>query len=228
VSSPPLAGAPERPRGRRSPWLGCYVISLAIHLGVFLAVPAGTFSLMGPRLPPRSHEPGPPVTLRADSWHALEVVEFETVDGGPGDAAVVEAAGGGSDVKEEAGEDPAAWVERLLGSSPSRVRGSGTLAGPSASGGEAGGYLPPVPLAVRWPEYPEGAPRSRAPITVVVRVHVTVEGTVDGAVLETPAESDILNRKALEVARGLRFRPAMREGRPVSDWFSFPVTFNRR
>jgi TonB family protein len=120
-------------------------------------------------------------------------------------------------------------VERILDRFGAELPASAAPSARSASprsGGTDGAFTPPVPLAFRWPEYPPDAPGADGPVTVVVRVRVDAAGEVERVELERSAGSDVLDRRALDVARGMRFRPARREGRRVAAWFSLPVTFH--
>lgn len=80
-----------------------------------------------------------------------------------------------------------------------------------------------VRLAARAREaYPGTAPGD----TVLVRVHVTADGSVDGAYLTNGARlRQSLRRAALEVATGLRFDPATRDGEPVPTWVGVRIPF---
>lgn len=61
--------------------------------------------------------------------------------------------------------------------------------------------------------------------TVVTTIHVTRDGTVDGAYVAGADVSPTLRRSALEVAAGARFRPATREDRPVPTWIAIRIPF---
>ncbi|MFH0778654.1 MAG: TonB family protein [Candidatus Eisenbacteria bacterium] len=105
---------------------------------------------------------------------------------------------------------------------------------PGHTQGEAPGkavrdrYTPPVPVIVVWPRYPSSASRRNIRGTVVIRVHVTTAGIVDGADVVSGLEDRALRRAALEAAMGLRFLPALLDGKPIDAWFAYPVEFGKR
>jgi protein TonB len=78
-----------------------------------------------------------------------------------------------------------------------------------------------------WPRYPASARRRGVKGTVVVRVHVTVEGDVDRAEVVSGLDDEACRQAALEAAKGLRFLPATLGGAPVDAWFSYPVEFGK-
>lgn len=203
-------------RGRMTQW---YILSLALHGVVLISLPGDTLDIRRGEVTGESRARSSDRSGQPTHWPALRVVDlvFPEETSPPQPIPEPEEA---LDIEE--------LMERLRSERSVSPLGAtlGAEPGMASGEGDSSAYAPPVPLAFRWPEYPEGAPKSKDPRTVVVKVHVTAAGIVDQAVLERPLESDILNRKALEVARGLRFRPAMLAGRRVSAWFRFPVTFN--
>ncbi len=194
-----------------------YVLSAALHAVVLMTIPG---SLVEPGRG-RATAPGRTALPRAfpgSDWSGIRVVELDDAPEKPPAETTPEL---------EAPIDAAAIMRRLESRRvPAPARGP--AGGGFAAGQEADSsvYVPPAPLAFRWPEYPEGAPKSKEAVTVIVRVRVTEFGTVEQVVLERPLASDILSEKALQLARGLRFRPATLSGRPVAAWFRFPVTFH--
>ncbi len=90
-----------------------------------------------------------------------------------------------------------------------------------------GQYQPPVPVIMTWPTYPSSARRRGIRGTVLLRVHVTTRGDVDRAEVVSGLEDEACRRSALDSARGLRFLPALLDGKPIDAWFSFPVEFGR-
>lgn len=109
------------------------------------------------------------------------------------------------------------------------------VAGPSRgrrNGGQvsssSGSYSAPVPVIMMWPDYPSSARRRGIRGTVIVRVHVTVEGKVDEAGVVSGLEDRACRQAALEAAMKLRFLPAVLDGEPVDAWFSYPVEFGRK
>jgi protein TonB len=109
-----------------------------------------------------------------------------------------------------------------------------SAAGPPAasalrSGGEGSApdpSRPPVPLAFRWPEYPAGVERAAGPVTVEIRVWVEADGSTGATEVAKASGIEALDRKAREVAAGIRFEPATRNGSPVGSWYRLPITFH--
>lgn len=99
--------------------------------------------------------------------------------------------------------------------------------GPGGNGGDEGRLVPPVVIAISWPEYPEGA-RKLSAIPVVLEVHVDVRGAVDSVRVETSVDCPPCVEAARASAWTMRFRPATLGGRPVPAWTRVPVTFRRR
>jgi protein TonB len=144
--------------------------------------------------------------------------QFQTVQSAPSPAAVEAAAPGDSM------PDPGADVSSAAGA------GDG-MAG-EGQGGEGvrdGSYVAPDfnvnYLSNPKPEYPPKSHRLKEQGLVRLRVHVTVEGRVDGMVLLTSSGYKLLDKSALDAVRRWRFRPARRAGIPVADWVIVPVKF---
>jgi TonB family protein len=194
-----------------------WILSALLHAGAFVLVRSESFDLEG-RGVPRSlsrHVPRAPAVFAGQV--PLEVIELAVA--GPEPA---------HEAEPRARAVEALDVERILSAIGAGVASPAAPTPPSSPSarGDAGAFSPPVPLAFRWPEYPEGAPRGAGPTTVVVRVRVDADGEVERVELEKAAGAEVLNLRALDVARGMRFSPARREGRPVAAWFSLPVTFH--
>lgn len=107
----------------------------------------------------------------------------------------------------------------------SSAAGEGAPRSRGAGSDERGRLVPPVPIALAWPEYPGSARAGRSGGSVLLRVHVTAFGAVDSVVVVKPLPDEALNAAAEAAARRLRFEPARIDGRPVAVWFSYPVTF---
>jgi protein TonB len=101
-------------------------------------------------------------------------------------------------------------------------------AGGRGSGGDREERLvPPVVVAISWPEYPRGA-RRRSSIPIVLAVHVNPAGEVDAVRVEQGGECPVCDEAAIASAWQMRFLPATRGGRPVAAWTRVPVTFRRK
>lgn len=88
-----------------------------------------------------------------------------------------------------------------------------------------GGATDPVPLNRPPPEYPREALRSRAGGTVRVRATVAANGRVERLELVQGSGNRHLDRAASEAVRRWTFRPATRNGQPVSADVIVPVSF---
>jgi protein TonB len=75
------------------------------------------------------------------------------------------------------------------------------------------------------PRYPVRAFRDRAEGTVVVRVEVLASGESGQIVLQKSSGFDLLDQAAIDTIKKWRFKPAMADGQPVSQWVSVPITF---
>ena len=85
----------------------------------------------------------------------------------------------------------------------------------------------PVPLNEPRPLYTEEARRNKIQGTVRARVLVGVDGAVKQARLQTHLP-DGLDEQAIAAAYKIRFRPAMKAGRPVSYWIPVDIVFTLR
>ena len=109
--------------------------------------------------------------------------------------------------------------------------GSGTgRGGGRGEGGTAslGKYTPPTPLVMTWPDYPASARKRGIRGKVVVRVHVTAEGTVDRAEVVSGLEDPTCRAAAIDAALKLKFMPALVGGKPVDAWFAYLVEFGKK
>jgi TonB family protein len=109
--------------------------------------------------------------------------------------------------------------------------GGGTgRGGGSGSGGTArlGKYSPPVPITMTWPSYPSSAQRRGIRGTIIVRVHVSADGSVDRAEIVSGLEDQACRAAALQAAMKLKFLPALLGNKPVDAWFSYPVEFGKK
>jgi protein TonB len=77
------------------------------------------------------------------------------------------------------------------------------------------------------PNYSEEARLNKIQGTVRVRVLVSVDGVVKQVTI-VRGLPDGLNEEAIRAVFQLRFRPAIKAGRPVSCWTTVEVDFNLR
>lgn len=63
---------------------------------------------------------------------------------------------------------------------------------------------------------------------MLLRVHVGADGVPYAVDLVSGSGSRHLDRAATDAVRKWRFRPAMRDGRPVSGAVQVPISFNPR
>ncbi len=125
--------------------------------------------------------------------------------------------------------EPGYGEEALLASMASVPGGK---VGTSGSGWEGergtGGIIPPLPLANEKPPYPPLARKRGYEGEVVVRLLVSPGGKVDKVVLIRSSGYSILDRVAVRTLRRWRFKPAMKDGSPISYWVEVPVIFSLR
>jgi protein TonB len=86
----------------------------------------------------------------------------------------------------------------------------------------------PVPINTPPPRYPREALRRGIGGTVRVRVTVGPTGGVERLDLAQASGNRELDRAALETVRRWRFRPATRDGQPVSAEVVVPLEFDPR
>jgi len=100
-------------------------------------------------------------------------------------------------------------------------------AGTDGSGGifPASASLRPTILYQEKAKYTESARQNRVQGVVVVSVVFTADGRVSGPRV-TRGLPDGLNEEAIKAAQKIRFRPAMKNGQPVSVRMSIEFTFN--
>jgi TonB family protein len=83
----------------------------------------------------------------------------------------------------------------------------------------------PVRLSSPEPLYTEEARANHVSGTVFLRVQVDVDGNVNAVRLVSGLPYG-LTEKAMDVARGTKFKPAMKDGKPVSVWIGLEINFN--
>lgn len=86
----------------------------------------------------------------------------------------------------------------------------------------------PVPIATPAPPYPASALRRGESGEVLLRIEVDPNGMPYSMDIVRSSGSRELDRAALVAARGWRFRPALRDGQPVSASVNVPITFDSR
>ena len=75
-------------------------------------------------------------------------------------------------------------------------------------------------------QYPEELWDEGVEGKTVLRILINERGTVDSARVETPSGYAAFDSAALAGTGALRFRPAQRDGAPVSKWVLLPVEFD--
>jgi protein TonB len=87
--------------------------------------------------------------------------------------------------------------------------------------------IPPRPIALVLPEYPEQEKKRRVEGVVRVSLHIDETGrVVDAVVVENTTGSELCAAAALRAAKGTRFIPARRGGKPIPYWVTMPFTFS--
>jgi len=134
----------------------------------------------------------------------------------------------GSNGVTEASSVPAGHAEKVLDVAPNKVPGErGEISGSGGKSKEgSGGIIPPLPLVNKKPPYPPLARRKGYEGRLVVRLLVSPSGEVGRVVLLKSSGYYILDRVAVKTLRGWKFRPAMKDGRPISYWVEVPVVFD--
>ena len=213
--------AQDRRRRERSAWRKGLVVSVLLHLIIFLGwngnvIPSSPFAAAGPRAgdnraaagslqalnvrtPPSRPIIQPPVPLAVNV--EVEPVEWE----------------------DEEEYDPAS----VLGEKPVLDEGQGLESGSGEGDGgneEEGSYRlqPATPRGMIIPP----TNRDLHGTEVQVWVFVDERGRVvsDSTRLDPPTRDRGFNRRLIEEASGWTFRPAVQEGKAVSSWFPYKIT----
>jgi len=95
---------------------------------------------------------------------------------------------------------------------------------PAANGNDTA----PVAISQPPPSYPRDALRRGIGGTVQVQVTVAPDGSVERMDLASSSGDRSLDRAAMEAVRRWRFKPAMRNGQPVSATIIIPLDFSPR
>jgi len=98
---------------------------------------------------------------------------------------------------------------------------------PTPTAASAGAYVPPAVVAAvnRPPVYPRRAVRRGLTGRVELLVRVGPDGRPAAVEVHRSSGHDVLDRAALEAVRTWEFRPATRDGVPVSGSLLVPVRF---
>ena len=83
----------------------------------------------------------------------------------------------------------------------------------------------PVPLSPLDVQYPEDLWESEVQDTTVLALWISEQGTIDSVRVQTPAAYPAFDSAAVAATRGVRFRPATRDGKPVPELVYLPVEF---
>ncbi|MEW5797935.1 MAG: TonB family protein [Bacteroidota bacterium] len=89
--------------------------------------------------------------------------------------------------------------------------------------GEVDKQPDPIQPAV-WPVYPKEAKEKGIEGTVYVKLLVNDKGVVEKAVIEQ-SDAEIFNKVSIDAAMKWKFKPAMKQGLPVSTWIMLPFRF---
>lgn len=106
---------------------------------------------------------------------------------------------------------------------------------PAAPPGPAAPPAPPVNTGVsipasyaasnRKPDYPALSRRYEEQGTVVLQVLVKADGTAGEVKLKSSSGHPLLDKSAMSTVQSWRFIPAIRDGKPVAEWYPVPITF---
>ena len=83
----------------------------------------------------------------------------------------------------------------------------------------------PKPLHVFPPAYPFSAKRDRIEGRVIIEIEVTAEGAVGYVGVVESFPEGVFDACAMLAAKGYRFRPGMKDGKPVSTFVKMPISF---
>lgn len=213
--------AKDRRRSERRIWRRGLLVSVLIHLALFLGwqgnvIPQSPFAAAGPRAGDDRAAPGSMQAMNISSPETrpivppplpLEVtIEVEPIE-----------------FEDEARIDPAA----MTSVEPGQLEGPGMADGPGEGdgGNAAEGFNRLQPATPRGMIIP---PRNRdlRGTEVQVWVFVDARGHVvpDSTRLDPPTRDRGFNRRLIEEAAEWVFRPAIQEGRPVASWFPYRIT----
>jgi periplasmic protein TonB len=90
---------------------------------------------------------------------------------------------------------------------------------------EAGNVVPPTAVSPAHPVYPESARKAGVEGTPVVEITIGADGAVLACSLVTGSGNSLLDQAALDAARGTKFSPGTRDGKPVEMKIKVPYRF---
>ena len=121
---------------------------------------------------------------------------------------------------------PASQLPHIIEPTSPTAPSSPSAAAASSDAPEANGNsTTPVAISQPPPSYPRDALRRGIGGTVRVQVTVAPDGSVDRMAVATSSGDRNLDRAAMEAVRRWRFKPAMRNGQPVSATVLIPLDF---
>jgi TonB family protein len=84
----------------------------------------------------------------------------------------------------------------------------------------------PVPIKLINAKYPEAAIKAKLEGTVRIKALVNKLGRVDSIVVvkPNPALAE-LEKAAIEAAKQSEFKPAVKDGKPIAVWVTYPMKF---
>jgi TonB family protein len=84
----------------------------------------------------------------------------------------------------------------------------------------------PVPIKLINAKYPEAAIKAKLEGTVRIKALVNKLGRVDSIVVvkPNPALAE-LEKAAIEAAKQSEFKPAVKDGKPIAVWVTYPIKF---
>lgn len=83
----------------------------------------------------------------------------------------------------------------------------------------------PKPLANAKPPYPREAYRAKLEGQVVLNLEIAEDGSVNAVELLETSGVDSLDQAALKASKDWRYSPAIRSGKPISQWIRIAVKF---
>ena len=113
------------------------------------------------------------------------------------------------------------------GGGGARVGTGGGASGSTGAGRGGGGGVSARPIGGYQvkPRYPESARRQGVEGTVLLKIRITEQGSVEDVQVERSAGHPDLDQSAMEAVQRWRFEPARRSGEPVAVWVQLPVVF---
>jgi protein TonB len=113
-----------------------------------------------------------------------------------------------------------AVTANVTGTSPAPVAPVASKAAPAPGESRTLAYAGPLHL-----RYPLAAVRQHLQGTVVLRVLVDADGRVERVEIEHGSGHGQLDSAAREAVQGARFRPVLKDGKPMPAWGLVPIAF---